>query len=131
MYLTRISYVSFSATKPCSFLCINCISCRNPGNPNDGLEPPQSCMSKGGIPVQPYFVLGGFEDDDNATSTSTSNDDPNYESADAVVITFLVDNYDQHSTDPLVKKELEKVMAWELTFVEFMKNWTSHEENTK
>ena len=86
-------------------------------------------MSKGGIHVQPYFVLGGFQDE-NETSTSSA-DDPNYEHADAVVLTFLVDNFDQHSTDPMVKKELEKIMAWEWTFVEFMKNWTSHEENVK
>ena len=39
---------------------------RNPANPSDGLVPPQSCMSRGGIPVQPYFVLGGFVDE-NAT----------------------------------------------------------------
>ena len=39
---------------------------RNPANPSDGLAPPQSCMSRGGIPVQPYFVLGGFVDE-NAT----------------------------------------------------------------
>jgi hypothetical protein len=24
----------------------------------------QGCMSQGGIPVQPYFVLGGFTEDD-------------------------------------------------------------------
>ena len=33
---------------------------RNPTNLADGLEPSQSCMGKGGIPVFPYYTLGGF-----------------------------------------------------------------------
>ena len=33
---------------------------RNPTNPKAQTAMGQSCMSKGGIPVQPYFVLGGF-----------------------------------------------------------------------
>ena len=33
---------------------------RNPTNPQTQTGMKQSCMSKGGIPVQPYYVLGGF-----------------------------------------------------------------------
>ena len=33
---------------------------RNPTNPKAQTALGQSCMSKGGIPVQPYFVLGGY-----------------------------------------------------------------------
>ena len=65
---------------------INAFFCRNPAFPNDGLQPPQSCMSRGGIPVQPYFVLGGFGEVE-------VGQEPEYEKATAVVITLLVDNY--------------------------------------
>ena len=33
---------------------------RNPTLPKDQTAMGQACMSKGGVPVQPYFVLGGF-----------------------------------------------------------------------
>ena len=33
---------------------------RNPTNTKTQTALGQSCMSKGGIPVQPYFVLGGY-----------------------------------------------------------------------
>ena len=33
---------------------------RNPTNPKAQTAMGQSCMSKGGIPVQPYFALGGY-----------------------------------------------------------------------
>ncbi|TRY76439.1 hypothetical protein TCAL_00054 [Tigriopus californicus] len=100
---------------------------RNPANPNDGLKPPQSCMSEGGIPVQPYFVLGGFIHE-NETAFPV---DPEYEKATAVVMTFLVDNYDGHSDDPIVQDKLKKIRSWEMAFVHFMKNWTANSENTK
>ena len=48
-------------------------------------------MSRGGIPVQPYFVLGGFEDEHSEDGESR---EVAYEKATAVVITFIVDNYD-------------------------------------
>ena len=35
---------------------------RNPTLPQDQTAMKQPCMSKGGIPVQPFFVLGGFPD---------------------------------------------------------------------
>ena len=100
---------------------------RNPANPSDGLAPPQSCMSKGGIPVQPYFVLGGFIPENSVGFPA----DPQYNEADAVVITFILDNYDIHSNDPIARRNLAKAMMWEKAFVSFMQNWTSNEENTK
>lgn len=84
-------------------------------------------MSEGGIPVQPYFVLGGFIHE-NETAFPV---DPEYEKATAVVMTFLVDNYDGHSDDPVVQEKLKKIRSWESAFVHFMKNWTSNSENTK
>ncbi len=77
---------------------------RNPANPSDGLVPPQSCMSRGGIPVQPYFVLGGFVDE-NATHFPK---DPQYSKASAVVITLLVDNYDIHSNGIIGMRTLKQ-----------------------
>ena len=56
---------------------------------NDGLNPCTSCMSAAGIPVQPYFVLGGFIPD----GTKGFPDEPDYNRATAVVITFILDNY--------------------------------------
>ena len=100
---------------------------RNPANPSDGLAPPQSCMSRGGIPVQPYFVLGGFVDE-NATHFPK---DPDYSKATALVITLLVDNYDIHSSDPEDQLELRKAMSWEKAFVQFMQNFTSVPENVE
>ena len=35
---------------------------RNPTLPQDQTAMKQPCMSKGGIPVQPFFVLGGYSD---------------------------------------------------------------------
>lgn len=36
---------------------------RNPTLPKDQTAMVQGCMSQGGIPVQPYFALGGFKED--------------------------------------------------------------------
>ena len=47
-------------------------------------------MSKGGIPIQPYVVLGGFLPE----GTTTIPKNASYERADSVVITIIVDNYD-------------------------------------
>ena len=37
---------------------------RNPTLPQDQTAMKQPCMSKGGIPVQPFFVLGGYPDNE-------------------------------------------------------------------
>lgn len=49
-----------------------------------------SCMSQGGIPVQPFVTLGGFIPE----GTAGFPENPNYAAADTVVMTLLVDNYD-------------------------------------
>ena len=83
-------------------------------------------MSAGGIPVQPYFVLGGFQSENDDPS-----DEPAYERATAVVMTIINDNYDAKSTDPAVQKKLQRARLWESAFVAFMQNWTAQEENTR
>lgn len=107
---------------------------RNPANPSDGLEPPQSCMSAGGIPVQPYFVLGGFQasaSEAEGGEEAENGGDPSYERATAVVMTIINDNYDAKSTDPVVQSKLARAKLWEKAFVSFMQNWTANEENTR
>ena len=79
-------------------------------------------MSKGGIPINPFVVLGGF----NGTS-----EDPGYENATAVVITFIVDNYDTKDKDIEHQRNLKNAMEWEKVYIEYMKNWTANENNTK
>ena len=79
-------------------------------------------MSKGGIPIQPFVVLGGF----NGTL-----DDPAYESATAVVVTFIVDNYDVNDKDTEHQKALQNAIEWEKVYIDYMKNWTANEENTR
>ena len=61
-------------------------------------------MSQGGIPIQPFVVLGGF----NGTS-----EDPGYEKAGAVVITFIVNNYDAKDQDLDHQKALKDAFEWE------------------
>ena len=46
---------------------------RNPTLPKDQTAMVQGCMSQGGIPVQPYFVLGGFKGDDYNGKTKINN----------------------------------------------------------
>ncbi len=75
--------------------------------------------------MQPYFVLGGFIDDDEKGFP----DRPEYSAASAVVITFILDNY--HPSDGDSMEKLERARAWEAEFVRFMKEWTSDPENTK
>ena len=75
----------------------------------------------------PYVVLGGFLPE----GTKGYPENPDYSNASAVVLTFLVNNFDAKSKDRSVQIDLEKAKAWEETFVSFMKNWTSNENNTK
>ena len=84
-------------------------------------------MSSGGIPIQPYWVLGGFIPD-NVTGFPES---PDYEKSTAVTMNFIVNNFDAHSEDPEDIDGLAKAKAWEKVFIEFMKTWTANEENTK
>ena len=52
-------------------------------------------MSNGGIPIQPYIALGGFLPE----GTTGFPKSPAYEKSDAVVITFIVDNYDPNTAE--------------------------------
>ena len=84
-------------------------------------------MSSGGIPIQPYWILGGFIPD-NVTGFP---ENPHYENSTAVVMNFIVNNVDAHSTDSKDIENLAKAKAWEKVYIEFMKNWTSNENNTR
>ena len=84
-------------------------------------------MSKGGIPIQPFFALGGFIPENDQGFP----EDPKYEKATAVIVTFLVDNYDAKDSNPTVQQGLKNAMAWEEVFVEYMKEWTANEDNTR
>ncbi len=87
----------------------------------------QPCMSASGLPMFPYVVLGGFLPENNTGFPEK----PAYSEANAVVLTFLVDNYDVNSNDPNTKFNLEKAKAWESKYIEFLKQWTSEEKNSK
>ena len=87
----------------------------------------QECMSSGGLPMFPFVVLGGFLPE----GTQGFPKNPKYSEANAVVMTFLVNNHDAKSDDLLTTMALDKAKAWEKKFVEFMKEWTSNENNTE
>ncbi|XP_059468313.1 NPC intracellular cholesterol transporter 1 isoform X2 [Neocloeon triangulifer] len=75
---------------------------QNPYDPN--------CLAKYGGPIEPAIALGGFETPEGGT--------PKYETSQALIITFLVNNH--HN-----KTKLGPAKTWETTYVEFMKNWTA------
>ena len=85
------------------------------------------CMSRGGLPMFPFVILGGFLPE----GTTGYPENPDYANATAVVLTFLVNNFDAKSKDPTIHMQLEKAKVWEETFVAFMKNWTSNPNNTE
>ena len=68
--------------------------------------------------------------DEGACTNTGYPDNPNYSNATAVVLTFLVNNFDAGSDDPATIMQLEKAKAWEEVFVAFMKNWTSDPKNS-
>lgn len=85
----------------------------------------QGCMSKGGIPVQPYFVLGGFPEKEYHGNILIFKFQFKITSrfileATAATITFLLDNYDGQSTDEETVKNLERAKKWEKTYVDFL-----------
>ena len=87
----------------------------------------KTCMSSGGIPIQPNWILGGFIPE-NVTGFPES---PSYEKSTAVTMNFIVNNFDPHSDDPVDVEGLEKAKAWEKVYIDFMKEWASKEENSK
>ena len=80
-----------------------------------------SCMSKGGLPIEPFYILGGFLEEGETTMPPN----PKYEEANTVLISILVDNYDTKSDEDV--EMLERAMEWEETYLDFMKNFTSEE----
>ena len=80
------------------------------------------CVPKWGGVVNPYYVLGGFIPDGEAFPQN-----PQYQDSEAIVMQIIIDNYDTKSEDKADKDALRRAMAWELEFVNFMKNWTETE----
>ena len=76
------------------------------------------CDPKWGGVVNPYYVLGGFIPEDTSFP-----EDPQYQDSEAIVLQIIIDNYDTKSTDKKDIDGLKRAMAWELEFVNFMKNW--------
>lgn len=77
----------------------------NPYNPE--------CLAPYGGPIEPAIAVGGF------TESGKVLRNPPYEQATAIVLTFLVNNYQN-------KSKLEPAMEWEKEFVEFMENWVKN-----
>ena len=84
-------------------------------------------MSKGGIPIQPYYVLGGFLDPEAGGGLG----DPDYTQAMAVDMTLVVDNYDPYSDDYQTQKKLAQAKEWEKAYLDFMKEWSKDEEKMR
>ncbi|KAI5753711.1 hypothetical protein M8J77_002664 [Diaphorina citri] len=80
---------------------------------------PYQCLAPYGGPIDPAIALGGFPDvNDPGRSLYV---DAAYQKATAVIITFIVKNHH----DP---NKLKPALEWESLFLEFMKNWTTHEK---
>ena len=54
-------------------------------------------------------------------------DQPLYENSTAVVMQFIINNFDSKSTKVEDVEGLRRAMAWEEKFIEFMKNWVETE----
>lgn len=77
------------------------------GNPYD-----PDCMAPYGGPIDPAIALGGFVGGESGQQEINA-----YMKANAVILTFLVNNH--HN-----KSQLAPALAWESEFVKFMENWT-------
>lgn len=80
-----------------------------PATVNDTTPLHDSCLGTYGGPVFPWTALGGY-------------DGENYQNATALVITFVVNNYNEESLN-------DKAEAWEKVFIEFMKNYVQNQPN--
>ncbi|KAH9496665.1 NPC intracellular cholesterol transporter 1, partial [Bulinus truncatus] len=78
---------------------------QSPYSLNDTTKLHTPCLGSYGGPVFPWVALGGFQGKE-------------YRTANALVITFLVNNYLEPSKN-------EKAKAWEKEYVAFMKNYTA------
>lgn len=68
------------------------------------------CLAPYGGNIDPAIALGGFLANDQTLSDVTD-----YQKADVVILTFLVNNYYN-------KQRLEPALKWESKFIEFMKD---------
>jgi Niemann-Pick C1 protein len=66
-----------------------------------------SCLSSFGGPIHPYMVAGSYKDED-------------YLSANAIVITYVINNYKKTNVEPI-----HKAMAWESEVLLLLQNYTS------
>ena len=80
------------------------------------------CMSKGGIPVQAFYILGGFMPEGQTVLPEGAR----YEEADTVMMSILLDNYDTKSKSDEDIEKLQRAMEWEETYINFLKNVTSN-----
>ncbi len=100
---------------------------KNPTNPADGLEPSQNCMGKGGIPVFPYYTLGGFLDPDEKGFP----ENPDYTQAMSITIVLVVDNVDYYSEDIDDVLHLEYAKEWEEAMIAYLQEWEKDPERSK
>ncbi|XP_049962855.1 NPC intracellular cholesterol transporter 1-like [Schistocerca serialis cubense] len=71
-----------------------------------------NCLARFRGAVDPALAVGGFLSDENSLS-----ENPNYENATALILTFVVRNYENETA-------LQPALKWEKLFIEFMRNWT-------
>lgn len=76
------------------------------------------CLAPYGGPIDPAVALGGF-----LKSGESLTGSPQYEKADVVILTFLVNNYHNKSL-------LEPAKQWEKLFVEFMEDYVKSNRST-
>ncbi|XP_055301385.1 NPC intracellular cholesterol transporter 1 isoform X4 [Sitodiplosis mosellana] len=75
------------------------------------------CLAQYGGPIDPAIALGGFLESGQSLSGTTD-----YNKANVVILTFLVNNYHK-------KERLEPAKKWEALYVEFMKDWVKHNKS--
>lgn len=76
------------------------------------------CLASYGGPIDPAVALGGF-----LKSGESLTGSPQYEKADVVILTFLVNNYHNKSL-------LEPAKQWEKLFVDFMEDYVKSNRST-
>ncbi len=81
----------------------------------------KTCLSLGSIPVQPYWILGGFIPEGEVGFP----ENPEYNKATAIIIQIILDNYDSLSDDPDDVRGLERAMEWEETLINFLKEFSA------
>ncbi|XP_055840064.1 NPC intracellular cholesterol transporter 1 isoform X2 [Episyrphus balteatus] len=75
---------------------------------------PYLCLAQYGGPIDPAIALGGFLKEGEQFSESTK-----YETADAMILTFLVNNH--HNKD-----KIQPALEWEEKYVKLMQNYTKY-----